>query len=70
MMEFFANIRRKLLNRRVNREIYFKIFPHLNGLGNHGYPFSSNDELTKSHLKGFYEVSKTINEINRAAVKC
>jgi hypothetical protein len=50
MKKFFSNIRRKLLNWRVNREIYCKIFPHLNGRGNHGYPFNSEEEYEKACL--------------------
>jgi hypothetical protein len=67
--KFIANIRRKLFAARTEREIYFKIFPHLNHRADHGYPFSSSDELEKSHLKCFYNVSKTLEEINRAAIK-
>lgn len=67
--QFFANIRHARLKRRIEREIYHKIFPHLNKHANHGYPFSSDDEMVKLHLKGFFEASLTIDDINRAAAK-
>jgi hypothetical protein len=65
--KFFARIRREKFAANITREIYHKIFPHLNGHADQGYSFSSDDELVKSHLKGFYEMSKTIQQINLAA---
>ena len=35
--KFFANIRQKLFVMRIEREIYFRIFPHINGEAYNGY---------------------------------
>jgi len=42
--KFFANIRQKLLARRIHREIEHCIFPQLVGDKNCGYPFGDSDE--------------------------
>jgi hypothetical protein len=42
--KFIANIRQKLLARRVHREIEHCIFPQLVGDKNCGYPFGDSDE--------------------------
>ena len=47
---FFANIRRKFFNWRINREIFHRISPHLRNEGNHGYPFHSKDEMAEQHI--------------------
>jgi hypothetical protein len=44
-MKFFTNIRRKLFNRRVNREIFDRIMPHIQKEQNFGYSFSTNAEM-------------------------
>ena len=67
--KFIANRRRKSFEQRIEREIFHKIFPHLRQEADHGYPFSSDERLVKAHLKGFYNASKAIEEINRAAIK-
>ena len=42
---FVAQMRRKFFNWRLNREIFEKIFPHLEREQNHGYPFLTDDEM-------------------------
>ena len=42
---FFANIRRRLFERRVECEIYGAIFPHIEQERDCGYPFDSEEEL-------------------------
>jgi hypothetical protein len=43
---FFINIR-QLFVWRIEREIYYRIFPHLRRDRNHAYPFQSDDELRR-----------------------
>jgi len=59
MKKFFATIRRKLLNRRVNREIFDQIFPHLNQEADHGCPFNSEEEYEKQCL--YAELNAKLN---------
>jgi len=68
-MKFFANIRRKLFTAHILREIYHKIFPHLNGAANLGYPFDSDDEMIKLHIHGNLAAHGTLRLIERAAAK-
>jgi hypothetical protein len=68
-MKFFANIRRKLFNRRVNREIFDKIFPQLNGETNHGYPFDSTDEMVKLHIHSGLDAQMKFDMIERTAAR-
>ena len=68
-MKFFASIRRKLFNRRVNREIFDKIFPHLNGRANHGYSFGSNDEMVRLHIRSGLDAQMKFDMIERTAAK-
>lgn len=42
---FFARIRQKLFNKRINWEIFERIFPHHRGEKNHGYPFDTRQEM-------------------------
>ena len=66
-MKFFANIRRKLFNWRVNREIFQRIFPHLNGRANHGYPFGSADEMVRLHIRNNLQVGLNLRRIGEMA---
>lgn len=68
-MKFFANIRRKLFNWRVNREIFQKIFPHLNGEANHGYPFGSKDEMVQLHIHSGLDAQMKFDMIERTAAR-
>ena len=67
--KFIANVRRKLFEWRVEGEIYHKIFPHLNGRANHGYPFDSMDEMVSQHIGGIMDANDALHAINRAAAK-
>ena len=42
---FFARTRRKFFKWCINWEIHDRIFPHLNGEKDHGYPFTSDLEM-------------------------
>jgi hypothetical protein len=44
---FFVNIRREFFFWRIEHEICDRIFPHLEGEWDYGYPFNSDDELQK-----------------------
>ena len=68
-MKFIANISRRLFNRRVNREIFDKIFPHLNGKANHGYPFGSDDEFVRLHIHSGLDAQMKFDMIERTAAK-
>jgi hypothetical protein len=67
--KFLARIRREKFARNIEREIFHKIFPHNNGHADHGYPFSSKDELHKARLKGSIELWKTLRALDSAALK-
>ncbi len=41
----FANSHQQMLAARVDWEVHQMIIPHLEGKANHGYPFSSEDEM-------------------------
>jgi hypothetical protein len=51
-MKFIASIRRKLLARRIHREIKHRVFPQLAEDKNCGYPFQTEDELWQCALRG------------------
>ena len=68
-MKFFASIRRKLFNWRLNWEIFHKIFPHLRQEANHGYPFKSDDEMTRLHIRGRLQTKIDLDLIERAAAR-
>ena len=69
MKKFFANLRRRLFNRRVNREIFDKIFPHLNGEANHGYPFNSEAEYEKACLYAELDAKLHVELIEKRAAR-
>src|ERR1039457_3787851 len=67
--KFFVNIRQKLLNQRVNREIFQKIFPHINKEADHGYPFGSKDEMVRLHIRSGLDAQMKFDMIERTAAK-
>jgi hypothetical protein len=69
MKKLIANIRRKQFNRRVNREIFDKIFPHLNGEANHGYPFKSDDKMVRLHIRNNLQAGLNLRRIGEVAAK-
>ncbi len=66
---FFAKLRLKRFDRRVNQEIFQKIFSHLNGEANHGYPFDSDDEMVRLHIRGGLDAQIKLDMIERTAAK-
>jgi hypothetical protein len=44
---FFAIVRQKLFEWRLESEIYGQVFPHLEKEGDHGYDFASDEELRR-----------------------
>jgi hypothetical protein len=66
---FFAKIRLKRFDRRVNQEIFQKIFSHLNGEANHDYPFDSKDEMVRLHIRGGLDAQIKLDMIERTAAK-
>ena len=67
--KFFATIRQKLFEARMEREIYFGIFPHMNQEANHGYPFNSKDELVRAHIRGRLQSRLDLDLIQQAAAR-
>ena len=67
--KFLASIRRKLFAARVDREIFFKIFPHLNQEADHGYPFKSDEEIFRARVRGNLQTSLDLDLIERAAAR-
>ena len=65
--KFLSTIRRKQFAKNAEREIFLKIFSHLNGRADHGYPFSSNAQLEQKNKEDFYKLSKCLEEIYLAA---
>jgi hypothetical protein len=49
---FFSNIRLKAMTRRIEQEIFFRIFDHLNRRRDFGYPFASDDDLETAVVHG------------------
>lgn len=68
-MKFFAKIRRKQFNRRIENEIYQKIFAHLNGRANHGYPFDSDDKMIRLHIRNNLQAGLNLRRIGELAAK-
>ena len=69
MRKFFARIGRKLFGLRVGKEIYQRIFPHLNREAEHGYPFGSNDEMANSANQKRLAVESMLRLIEQTASK-
>ncbi len=67
--KFIANLRRKLFTDRTEREIYHKIFPHLNQRADHGYPFSDQNGLFKASLDGSIGLRRMRLEFDQATRK-
>jgi hypothetical protein len=66
---FFAKIRRKFFDWRVNREIFHKISPHLHKKADHGYQFSSKDELAAAQINAGLDAQSAFDMIERTAAK-
>jgi len=67
--KFFAGIRRRLFAARVDREIFFRIFPHLNQESDHGYPFDSDDEMVALHVRGRFQNKLDLDLVEQAAAR-
>lgn len=68
-MKFIANIRRKLFNWRVNWEIFQKIFPHLRKDADHSYPFGSENEMVRLHIRNNLEAGLNLRRIGDVAAR-
>lgn len=66
---FFAGLRQKLFVRRVEREIYHRIAPHIHGEQDHGYAFKSEKELWKAAYHGTLDAQFDIEMIEKEADK-
>ena len=42
---FFTQLRQKSFKKRIDREIFDRIFPHHRGEKNHGYPFRTREQM-------------------------
>lgn len=68
-------MRRKFFYRRLNREIFRNIFPHVTGESNEGYPFDNRPEMNAytEALKVqslFEDVEKQIGQLPKAYGEC
>ena len=66
---FFAKIRQQRFDRRVNQEIFQKIFSHLNGEADHGYPFNSKQEFEKRCLYAELDAKLHVELIEKHAAR-
>ena len=67
--KFVSSLRQQCFNRRVTREIFGKIFPHLRQDANHGYPFQSKDEMEKLFVRHNLHARINLQLIERTAAK-
>ena len=67
--KFFARIPNEKFAADITREIDQKIFPHINGQADHGYPFSTKRELHKARLDGFIKLRTMLCDLDSAAFK-
>jgi hypothetical protein len=64
---FFAELCWRFHVRRLEKEISCRIFPHINCLADHEYPFRSEAELMKKTIGGSVEAKYYLNLIDRQA---
>ena len=64
-----VRIQRFLFAARVNREIFQRIFPHLNREANHGYPFACDEEMARLHTRGRLQTSLDMDLLERTAAR-
>lgn len=67
--KFFASLRQKFFVWRIEREIYNKIFSHLNQEANYGYPFDSDEEFEKQRVYGKLDALLHFELIEKRAEK-
>ena len=64
---FFAQLRQKLFDKRVNHEIFDRIFPHHLGEKDHGFSFDSRQEMIEQTEK--LDVRSLLDSIERQIEK-
>lgn len=64
---WFARIRRKFFKWHLSREIFDKIFPHLECEQNHGYPFRTDAEMNAQTEA--LNVQALLDDVERQAKK-
>lgn len=52
--------------KRMKREISFKLFPHLNGEADHGYPFKDREGMFKARLDLAIGLRKMMCDLDQA----
>lgn len=67
--KFVSKIRQWYFHRRINREIYQKIFPHLNQMADHGYPFQTDQEMVRMHIRNNLKAGLNLRAIGATAAK-
>ncbi len=65
--KFLAEIRRKAFTARTEREIYLKMFPHLNGEANHDYPFADDDGLARARVEAAMSFRNALVRLEHAS---
>lgn len=64
---WIAAMRRKAFTDRTEREIYLKLFPHLNGEADHGYPFADDDGLARARVEEAVRFRDALVRLERAS---
>ncbi len=67
--KFIANLRQLLFAGRVEKEIRRRILPHLHREADHGYPFSSQDQMVESWMHSALDLEADLSLISKAALK-
>ena len=66
---FFTKIRRWLFMQAVEREIYHKVFCHLNHEADHGYSFFTDNELLGQNVHEHIKLKQQCHALEAAAAK-
>ena len=64
---FFARLRRKYFNWRLQREIFGGIFPHAGGESDEGYPFADYEDMV--NLTDSFQIKKMLAEVESHAAR-
>ncbi len=62
--QFFRTLKRKLFEIRVDREIFWKIFPQTEKTKNHGYTFTSDEELIRKNIQARFQFRVNLDRLN------
>ena len=66
---WIAEMRRKSFIARTEREIYLKLFPHLNGEADRGYPFTDDQGLARARVEAAMSFRDALVRLEHASRK-